>query len=191
MRKATHFALASAFVLAGCSSASSSSTLGAGGGASSSAATGAGGGGGAGCTMASITIDGDGPSNHFGAACMGSYGIAYTMHANGYLGYPTQGSTVEQVYISGCAESTASPMDGSLYLTSPQTGIGTAMTGTATYENSTDTFTTATAVTVTLTEINSVTLQGSYTATVSSMNNGDKMLSGMFSVCRAPNYMPP
>ncbi len=191
MRKAIYFTLASALAVAGCGSTPASSTLGTGGGASSSAATGGAGGGtgGASCEMASISIDGDGPVNHFGAACMGSYGIGFTSHANGYLAYVAHDSAELQLDISGCAESTAPPA-GSLSLTAPQTGIGSATTGTASYTNSTDTFTTDTAVTLMLTEINSVTLQGSYTATVSSANNGTKMLSGTFSVCRAPNYRP-
>jgi hypothetical protein len=65
------------------------------------------------------------------------------------------------------------------------------MMGTASYANGTDTFTTPTAVTVMVTEIDSAVVQGSYTAAVSSTNNGMKMLSGTFSVCRVPNSLPP
>jgi hypothetical protein len=190
MCNATYFALASALALAGCGS-TPSSTLGTGGSPSSSAATGAGGGGGAACVMASIIIEGDGPENHFDASCMGSYGATYTSHANGYLAYATHTSLDLQLDINGCAEATASPMDGSLSLTVAQTGVGNATMGTASYANGTDTFTTATEVTVMVSEITSAVVQGSYTATVSSMNSGMKMLSGTFAVCREPNYTPP
>jgi hypothetical protein len=188
MCKAIHFALASVLVLAGCGSKSSSSTLGTGGSTSSSANGGSGGGG---CGMAFINIDGDGPTNRFDAACMGSYGALYTAHANGYLGYLTHNSSDLQLFVDGCAESTAPPMDGSLSLTVPQMGSTTATMGTASYANGTDTFTTTTAVTLMVSQMDNATVQGSYTATVSSTNNGTKMLSGTFSVCRVPNYLPP
>jgi hypothetical protein len=205
MSKAIGFALASTLVLVGCGSKSSplgaggstssaaSSQAGAGGGAGGSSGAGGGGGGegGAGCVMGSISIDGDGPTNHFNAACMGFYGTTFTSHANGYLGYPTHTSPDAQLYISGCPESTTPPMFGSLSLTVPQTGVGNATTGTASYANATGTFKTDTAVTVMITQISSSVVQGSYTATVSSTSNGTKMLSGTFDVCRVPNYRPP
>jgi hypothetical protein len=192
MCKATSFALAGALALIGCgsTSSSSSSTLGTGGGTSSSAATGTGGSGGASCVVAALAVDGDGPTNHFDAACMGSYAAMYTSHAYGYLAYASHDSTDLQLDIGGCAEAMADPMDGSLSLTLPQTGVGSATMGAASYANGTDTFTTDTEVTATVTELDSV-IRGSYTATVSSKNNGVKMLSGTFAVCRVPNYFPP
>jgi hypothetical protein len=192
MRKAIYFAWASTLVLAGCGNSSvslgSSSSLGTGGGTS----TGTGGAGGADCVMASISVDGDGATNHFGAACKGSYGAAHTTHANGYLGFPGADSGLtEQVFVNGCANSTAPPMFGSLSLMAPQPGVGSATMGTASYANGTDTFTTDTAVMLTVTELDGLVVKGSYTATVSSTNNGVKMLSGTFSVCRVPDFLPP
>ena len=202
MGKAICFALASVLVLAGCGSQAPASSLGVGSSVSSSS-TGAGGAAGAGgsasgsggagapsCTIASISVDGDGPTNHFNAACMGSYGASYTSHANGYLAYTSPTSSDIVLTIEGCADGTAPPMDGSLSLTIPQTGVGNAVTGTASYANGVATFTTDTEVTAMITELTSATIQGTYTATVSSMSNGTKMLSGTFSVCRAPNYRP-
>jgi hypothetical protein len=193
MFKATSFALASALVLAGCgSSSSSSSALGTGGSStSSSASTGTGGTGGSACALASLVVDGDGPTNHFNAACMGSYGAMSTSHANAYLAYVAPGSSDLELDISGCAEATASPTDGSLSITVSQSAVGSATTGMATYANGTDTFTTDTAVTVMVSELDSTLVQGSYTANVSSTNSGVKMLSGTFSLCRVPNYTPP
>jgi hypothetical protein len=196
MGKATSIALAGALVLAGCGSSSPSSTLGTGGGTSSSTGSGGSGGGGggaggAGCGIASLVVDGDGPANHFNAACMGTYAAAYTAHANGYLAYTAPGSVDLQLDVGGCAESTAPLLDGSLLLTAPQTGVGSATMGTASYTNGTDTFTTDSAVTMMVTEITSALVKGSYTATVSSANSGMKMLSGTFSVCRVPNFTPP
>jgi hypothetical protein len=141
---------------------------------------------------ASISVDGDGPTNHFGAACMGSWGAGHTAYANGYLGYPAPGSgDSEQLFISGCVKSTVSPSFGSLSLSVPQTTVGSVTTGTASYANGLDTFTTDTAVTVMVTEIDSTVVKGSYTATVGSTNNGEKMLSGTFSVCRVADFLPP
>ena len=188
MGKAIGFALASALVLAGCGSQPSSPGMG--GGGSSSSAGGGGGAGGASCTIASFSVDGDGPTNRFNAACMGSYGAAYTSHANGYLAYTSPTSQDLVLTVEGCAEGTASPMDGSLSLTIPQTGVGDTTTGQATYANGVDTFTTDTAVTAMVTEISSAMIQGSYTATVGSTGSGTKTLSGTFSVCRVPNYRP-
>jgi hypothetical protein len=188
MRKAIYFAWVSTLVLAGCGNGSTSQ----GTTTSSSGGTGGGGAGGAACTTASISVEGDGPTNHFGAACMGSYGIAYTTHANGYLGFPGPHSGgPEQLFVNGCAKSDAPSMFGSLSLMAPQLGVGTVSMGTATYENGTDTFTTDTAVTLTVSEIDSMAVQGSYTATVSSTNNGTKMLSGTFAVCRVQDFLPP
>jgi len=202
MGKAICFALASVLVLAGCGSQAPASSLGVGSSVSSSS-TGAGGAAGAGgsasgsggagapsCTIASISVDGDGPTNHFNAACMGSYGASYTSHANGYLAYTSPTSSDIVLTIEGCADGMAPPMDGSLSLTIPQTGVGNAVMGTASYANGVATFTTDTEVTAMITELTSATIQGTYTATVSSMSNGTKMLSGTFSVCRAPNYRP-
>jgi hypothetical protein len=141
------------------------------------------------CTVASISVDGDGPTNHFNAACMGSWGALHTSHANGYLSYPPTSSNAELV-IQGCADGMAPPMDGSLQLTIPETGVGNATMGQASYANGTDTFTTATAVTAMITEITSSTIQGSYTANVSTPSNGARMLSGTFSVCRVADYRP-
>ncbi len=196
------FALAGALVLAGCGSSSSpASSAGAGGGASSSSGGGGGGAGGDGaggsggaatvnCDTASFSIDGDGPTNHYNAACMGSYGATYTSHADGYLAYASPTSPDVVLDVEGCAEGMASPMDGSLSLTIPQTGVGSATTGKASYANGVDTFTTDSAVTATITELTSATIQGSYMATLISTNNGTKILSGTFSVCRVPNYRP-
>jgi hypothetical protein len=196
MCKALHSALLGALVLAGCgngsvpvTSMSSSSTVGA-GGSTSSGAGGGGGSGGAGCLTATISVDGDGPTNYFDAACMGSHGAAYTSHANGYLGYAGAGQP-EQLFISGCVNDTASPTDGSLSLTVPQSGSGSATTGAASYANGVDTFMTDTAVTLMVTELDNMMVKGSYTATVSSTNNGAKMLSGTFAVCRVPDVLPP
>lgn len=195
MCKAIYFALVSTLVLAGCGerseslgSASSSSAAGTGGSTSSSATTG--GVGGAGCVTASISVEGDGPTNHIGAACMGSYGAAYTSYANGYLGYPGPNSGLpEQLFVNGCVK--GATMYGSLSLMAPQTTIGSATMGTASYTNGTDTFTTDTAVTLTVSEIDSMVVKGSYTATVSAANSGERMLSGTFSVCRVPDFLPP
>jgi hypothetical protein len=141
---------------------------------------------------ASISVDGDGPSNHFGAACMGSYGAMSTTHANGYFGFPPPNSGLPgQFFVSGCAKSDAPPAFGSLSLTAPLAGLGSATMGTASYANGTDTFTTDTAVTLTVSELDTMVVKGSYTASVSSTNNGVKMLSGTFSVCRAPFFMAP
>ena len=198
MCRDVYFALASTLVLAGCGhseapgSAYSSSTLGTGGSASSSVTTGTGGAGGDGCVTASISIDGDGPTNHLGGACMGSWGAGYTSHANGYIGYPGPNSGLpEQLFVSGCVKSTAPPEYGSLSLMVPLTTVGSATMGTASYVNGLDTFTTDTAVTLVVSEIDSMVVKGSYTATVSSANNGVKMLSGSFAVCRVPDFLPP
>lgn len=203
MGKAICFALASALVLAGCGSQTQASSLGVGGSGSSSSSAGVGGGAGTGgsesgtggagapsCTIASISVDGDGPTNHFNAACMGAYGTSYTSHANGYLAYTSPTSSDIVLTIEGCADGMAPPMDGSLSLTIPETGVGSAVTGTASYANGVATFTTDTEVTAMITELTSATIQGSYTATVSSTSSGQKMLSGTFSVCRVPNYRP-
>ena len=189
MSKAIYSALVSTLVLAGCGNGSVSV-----GTTSSSedAGTGTGGAGGAVCTASSISVDGDGPTNHFGAACMGSYGVAYTMHANGYFGYPLPDSgDPGRVFISGCAKSDAPPLFGSLSLTAPLAAVGNATMGTASYANGTDTFATDTAVTLMLTAAEGNVMTGSYTATVDATNNGAKMLSGTFSVCRVPSFFPP
>jgi hypothetical protein len=189
MSKALYFALVSTLALAGCGNSSVSLGSSSAGG---SAATGTGGAGGASCATASISVDGDGPTNHFGAACKGSYGASHTTHANGYLGYPGPNSgQPEQLFVSGCVNSTAPPADGSLSLMAPQPGAGSVTMGTATYANGTDTFATDTAVTLTVSEIDGVVVKGTYTAAVSSTNNGAKMLSGAFVVCRVPDFLPP
>lgn len=196
MSKVIYFAFASTLVLAGCgqdgmSVGAAYSTLGTGGGASSST-TGTGAAGGADCVAASITIDGDGPTNHLGAACMGSWGASHTSYANGYLGYPDPGGGLpEQLFVSGCVNTTASPTFGSLSLMVPQTTVGSATMGMASYANGLDTFTTDTAVTLMVSALDTMLVKGSYTATVSSTNSGMKMLSGTFTVCRVPDFLPP
>ena len=189
MRKAIHFALVSTLVLAGCGNGSM--PLGS-ASSSSSGTTGTGGAGGAGCVTASLSVDGDGPTNHFGAACLGSYGAAHSSHANGYLGYPKPNSGLaEQLFVNGCAKTDAPPLYGSLSLTAPLSGVGSATMGTASYANGTDTFTTDTAVTLMVSEFDSMVVKGSYTATVSATNKSVKMLSGTFAVCRLPFFLPP
>lgn len=188
MHKAIHSALVGTLVLAGCGQGPMSM----GSSSSSSATTGTGGDAGPGCVTASISVDGDGPTNHFGAACLGSYGAAHTAHANGYLGYPgSDAGLAEQLFVNGCAKADAPPKFGSLSLTAPLSGVGSATTGTASYANGTDTFTTATAVTVMLSELDGAVVKGSYTATVTDANKSVKTLSGSFSVCRLPFFLPP
>jgi hypothetical protein len=194
MWKVVSFALASTLALGGCGhseapgSAYSSGT----GGSTSSSETGTGGESGTGCTTASISVDGDGPTNHLGAACMGSWGAKYTSYANGYLSYPAPNSgDSEQLVINGCVNTTASPMFGSFSLSVPQTTVGSATMGSASYANGLDTFATDTDVTVMVTQIDSKVVKGSFTANVSSTNNGMKMLSGSFSVCRVSDLLPP
>jgi len=197
MSKVISFAFATTLVLSGCgqdgmSVGAAYSTLGTGGGASSSATTGTGAAGGGGCVAASITIDGDGPTNHLGAACMGSWGASHTAYANGYLGYPGPSSGLpEQLFVSGCVKNTTSPSFGSLSLMVPQTTVGSATMGTASYANGLDTFTTDTAVTLMVSELDTMMVKGSYTATVSATNSDMKMLSGTFAVCRVPDFLPP
>ena len=184
MSKAIGFALAGTLVLAGCSGSTTdgslySSYLTGSGGNSSSSTTGAGGGSGVHCTMASITIDGDGPTNHIGAACKDSWGAGYTSYANGYLGYPEPNSTLpKQLFINGCVNTTAPLSYGSLSLAVAQTTLGSATTGSASYANGLDTFTTDTDVTVEVTEMDSMVEKGSYTTTVASGNNGQQSRSG-------------
>ena len=87
------------------------------------------GGGGVSCTIASISVDGDGPTNHFNAACMGSYGASFTPHANGYLAYASPTSPDVGSTSSGCADGTASPMRRLALAHGPADGLGSAVMG--------------------------------------------------------------
>jgi hypothetical protein len=186
------------------STSTGTSTGGAGAGGTGSGAGGSGVGGsgvggaaGGGCPGAVLTVDGDGPQKQMNFACAGSWGASETSEANAHIGYEKPPSVdpnqKEQMWVDGCATANGQPMAGSISIEAPQVVVGTTMTGKAMYYDGIDAYAAAleTDVTLTVLQIDDTVVKGIYTATVQTVNNSVKMLTGTFGVCRVADFLPP
>lgn len=150
-------------------------------------------------STASVTIDGDGPTQHYDFACSLRWGSLFTGEANAFFtepgpdtgNYPQPG----WLYLVGCKAETGDPYGGSIEIGIP-TAANSMMSGWVDYRppglGNLLTFTSS--PTITVTEMNSDIVRGSYDAVVQDHlppgMNTMKHLTGTFEVCRLPNHEP-
>ncbi len=151
-------------------------------------------------SAASLTIDGDGPTQHDDFACAGPgfWGGQLTGEAN--ASFTTLGAPVSSDWLSiiGCAGSDGATGGGSLNLAVQLTAAATVHTGQATYIPSPSAeddvgqwvyYPGVEPMTVTVTELSADVVTGSYDVVVSYGPPGTgatKHLTGTFDVCRLP-----
>ncbi|APR78065.1 Hypothetical protein A7982_03412 [Minicystis rosea] len=143
---------------------------------------------------ASITVDGDGPTQHHDFGCSLLWGANITGEAGAYITHHVQPPSAEWLYINGCQSPDGDEVLGSLRLMAPITGVGTTTASEADYRaaNAGNYLTSAaTPASVTVTAIDADRVRGSYDVTVEGLIPGDtKHLTGTFDVCRLPYHYP-
>jgi hypothetical protein len=145
-------------------------------------------------SAASITIDGDGPTQHDDFACTAPFWSSQaTGEANAYS--TTVNSSIELVVV-GCASSAGDVFQGSLEIVAPMTGVGTVPWALISYvpppalmQESGNYLSDPISTTLTITEMSADRVSGSYDAVVtggSPMDN--RHITGTFEVCHLPYH---
>lgn len=149
------------------------------------------GGSGSGCTSPIVTVVGDGPAKQFDFICQGAQAGSNPSAATGYIGYPApMPGQPEHTWIKGCATAGADPLAGSLYLDASIATVGASSQVKVAYDSGVDQF--AGTASIQITELDADTIAGSYTASVQAVNsNQTQAISGIFKVCRSPDFLPP
>jgi hypothetical protein len=144
-------------------------------------------------SAASITIDGDGPTQHddfLPGDNPAFWAVAFTGEASGFV-WPAQIPELSNwLEIDGAASSYGDSTQGSVSIRAPLAGVGTTQAGTVSYSPTaplTGVYGGSSA-TVTVTQFGPNTLQGSFDAVVQAMppSTGTKHLTGTFDVCHLP-----
>jgi hypothetical protein len=147
-------------------------------------------------SAASVTIDGDGPTQHYDFACSYNWGAKFTGEANAFVTNP--GPDAHQypqpgwLYLEACQSQDGSPYKGLFWLGAPLTGPGTIKAGQANYQppDSSNYVTYFDPPTITVIEMNSDLVRGSFDLMVADPGQAQKHLTGTFEVCRVPNHDP-
>jgi hypothetical protein len=140
-------------------------------------------------SAASITVDGDGPTQHEDFACTHVWGDQLTGEANAFIGDRPAGKP-DVFWIVGCAADTGDATKGSMILQVPLAGVGTAAPQFVRYLSSDGTaYDGFTPASVTVTELSSTLVKGTYDVTVLQFDPpaAQKHLTGTFEVCRVPD----
>jgi hypothetical protein len=144
-------------------------------------------------SAASITIDGDGPTQHADFACTAPFsGSQATGEANAYT--ITDNGTLTLVVV-GCASSTGDVGQGELDFHTPLTGVGTVSGASFNYypppglhQGGNYVSVPGDATTLTITEMSADRVSGSYDAVLGSASPDIRHLTGTFEVCHLPYH---
>jgi hypothetical protein len=154
---------------------------------------------------ASITVDGDGPTQRFDFGSRARWGSQFTGEAVGFATQSGSG-TFDHLQIWGVVNAFGEELDGNVFLTIPLTGVGTVHEGGVEYlpagayaagiGNYLGGGGGPTQATFTITEITADRIRGTFSDVLVTRGfNGSgpidpKTLSGTFDVCRLPDHYP-